>query len=90
MSTVWVPVSVAGIEVPGGGRAVDREGAGLGHALLASLVPTTIAGHGFWAIEEPAARKLQRTQCHKNMAMLGGLLFVALDPPRPRNRRGEE
>ena len=57
-------------------------------ALFASLVPTTIAGHGFWAIEDPAARKLQRTQFHKNMAMLGGLLFVALDPPPPRNRRG--
>ncbi len=48
-------------------------------ALAGSLIPTTIAGHGFWAIEDPATRKLQRVQFHKNMAMLGGLLFAALD-----------
>jgi putative oxidoreductase len=58
-------------------------------ALFASLVPTTIAGHGFWAIEDPVTRKLQRTQFHKNMAMLGGLLFAVLDSPRPRSRRGK-
>jgi putative oxidoreductase len=58
-------------------------------ALLASLVPTTIAGHGFWAIEDLVTRKLQRTQFHKNMAMLGGLLFAVLDSPRPRSRRGK-
>jgi putative oxidoreductase len=52
-------------------------------ALFGSLVPTTIAGHGFWAIADPATRKLQRTQFHKNLAMLGGLLFAALDMPRP-------
>lgn len=48
-------------------------------ALFGSLVPTTIAGHGFWAIEDPTARKLQRVQFHKNMAMLGGLLFAVLE-----------
>lgn len=48
-------------------------------ALVGSLVPTTIAGHGFWAVEDPTARKLQRVQFHKNMAMIGGLLFAALD-----------
>jgi len=53
-------------------------------ALFGSLVPTTIAGHGFWAIDDPATRKLQRTQFHKNMAMLGGLLFAVLDPPSGR------
>lgn len=55
-------------------------------ALFGSLVPTTIAGHGFWTIEDPVTRKLQRTQFHKNMAMLGGLLFAALDTPRTRTR----
>jgi putative oxidoreductase len=48
-------------------------------ALAGTLVPTTMAGHAFWAVEDPAARKLQRVQFHKNMAMLGGLLFAALD-----------
>ena len=48
-------------------------------ALIGSLIPTTIAGHAFWEIEDPAARKLQRTQFQKNMAMLGGLLLAAAD-----------
>lgn len=44
--------------------------------LAASLVPTTVAGHGFWTIEDPAARKMQRVQFQKNLAMLGGLLYA--------------
>lgn len=48
-------------------------------ALAASLVPTTWAGHLYWTIEDPAVRKVQRIQFHKNMAMIGGLLFAALD-----------
>jgi hypothetical protein len=31
--------------------------------------------------EASMARKLQRIQFHKNMAMIGGLLFAALDEP---------
>ncbi len=50
-------------------------------ALAGSLIPTTLAGHAYWVIEDPAARKLQRIQFHKNMAMIGGLLFAALDQP---------
>jgi putative oxidoreductase len=50
-------------------------------ALASSLIPTTLAGHAYWTIEDPAARKLQRIQFHKNMAMIGGLLFAALDQP---------
>ena len=52
-------------------------------ALAGSLVPTTLAGHSYWEIEDPAARKIQRIQFHKNMAMIGGLLFAVLDQPRP-------
>ena len=51
-------------------------------ALAASLVPTTFAGHSYWALEDEATRKVQRIQFHKNMAMIGGLLFAALDEPR--------
>ncbi len=51
-------------------------------ALAGSLVPTTLAGHSYWEIEDPAARKAQRIQFHKNIAMIGGLLFAALDQPR--------
>lgn len=50
-------------------------------ALAGSLIPTTLAGHSYWNLEDPAARKLQRIQFHKNMAMLGGLLLAVLDDP---------
>ena len=53
-------------------------------ALAGSLIPTTLAGHSYWAIEDPAARKIQRIQFHKNLAMIGGLLFAVLDEPSPR------
>ena len=52
--------------------------------LAGSLIPTTLAGHSYWAIEDPAARKIQRIQFHKNLAMIGGLLFAVLDEPSPR------
>ncbi len=59
--------------------------------LAASLVPTTLAGHAYWKIEDPAARKVQRIQFHKNMAMIGGLLFAALDaPPSSRGARRQK
>jgi uncharacterized membrane protein YphA (DoxX/SURF4 family) len=48
-------------------------------ALAGSLIPTTLAGHAYWTVEDPAARKLQRIHFHKNMAMIGGLLFAVLD-----------
>ena len=53
-------------------------------ALAASLVPTTLAGHSYWTIEDPATRKIQRIQFHKNLAMIGGLLFAVLDQPQGR------
>jgi uncharacterized membrane protein YphA (DoxX/SURF4 family) len=43
------------------------------------LVPTTLAAHRFWDLEEPAERSRQRTQFLKNTAIFGGLLVVALD-----------
>jgi putative oxidoreductase len=48
-------------------------------ALAVSMVPTTVAGHPFWQIEDPVKRNQQRTQFLKNTAILGGLLVVALD-----------
>jgi|tagenome__1003787_1003787.scaffolds.fasta_scaffold19147455_1 putative oxidoreductase len=39
-------------------------------ALVASMVPTTLAGRAYWSLEDPAAR------------MIGGLLFAVLDRPR--------
>ncbi|QRY62410.1 DoxX family membrane protein [Gordonia sp. PDNC005] len=50
-----------------------RAAAGL---VLASLVPTTIAGHGFWTYDDPAARAQQKVQFLKNVAMAGGLVTI--------------
>jgi putative oxidoreductase len=50
--------------------------------LVVSLLPTTIAGHAFWTIDDPLERRSQQLQFLKNMAMLGGLLFATIDSPR--------
>ena len=52
--------------------------------LAGSMIPTTLAAHRFWTVEDPEARK-QQIQFHKNMAMIGGLLFAALDRPQARS-----
>jgi uncharacterized membrane protein YphA (DoxX/SURF4 family) len=51
-------------------------------ALAASLVPTSLAGHAYWTIEDPEVRKQHRIHFHKNLALIGGLLFAALDQPK--------
>lgn len=56
-------------------------------ALAGSLIPTTLAGHAYWTIDDPATRKVQRIQFHKNLAMIGGLLFAALDEPQARSQQ---
>ena len=48
-------------------------------ALASSLVPTTLAAHRFWEIQDPAQRSQQRTHFLKNTAIMGGLLITALD-----------
>jgi putative oxidoreductase len=48
-------------------------------ALAASLVPTTYAGHPFWTVDDPEQRRLQRILFLKNVGLLGGLIFAALD-----------
>jgi len=46
--------------------------------LAGSMIPTTLAAHRFWTVEDPGARRQQQVQFHKNMAMIGGLLLAAL------------
>jgi putative oxidoreductase len=49
-------------------------------ALLAgTLVPTTIAGHPFWSMQDKAERRSHEVHFLKNLAMLGGLLLAASD-----------
>jgi putative oxidoreductase len=47
--------------------------------LAGSLVPTTLAGHRYWEIEDPEQRAQQRIHFLKNLSMLGGLLVAAAD-----------
>ncbi|WP_210440403.1 DoxX family membrane protein [Nocardioides xinjiangensis] len=47
--------------------------------LAASLVPTTLAGHAFWAETDPQAKAAQKLQFYKNTSLLGGLLLAAVD-----------
>lgn len=55
--------------------------------LVGSLVPTTLAGHAYWERDDPAARAGQRVQFHKNLAMIGGLLVMALDARQAKRPR---
>jgi putative oxidoreductase len=40
-------------------------------ALAGTLVPTTLAGHPYWRIADPAARRQQRTHFFKNVGLFG-------------------
>jgi putative oxidoreductase len=55
--------------------------------LAVSLVPTTLAGHRFWAEPDPAVRANQRVHFLKNVSMFGGCLIAATAPRRPARAR---
>ena len=57
------------------GRAPRLSAAVLG----ATLVPTTVAGHRFWVIDDPAQRSQQRLHFFKNVSLFGGLVIAAGD-----------
>jgi uncharacterized membrane protein YphA (DoxX/SURF4 family) len=44
--------------------------------LIASLVPTTLAGHRFWEEQDEQARRMQLTQFLKNLGLIGGLVLL--------------
>jgi putative oxidoreductase len=48
-------------------------------ALIASLIPTTYAGHRFWEEVDDEARARQRIHFLKNLGLLGGLILEAAD-----------
>lgn len=94
--TVTAPVAAAlGLpDPPGRARPVERRRGDRRSATrtrsvhptrrvhAASLVPTTVAGHRFWAEADSNRRAAQRTQFLKNAAMLGGLTLVVADGTR--------
>ncbi|WP_329105865.1 DoxX family protein [Micromonospora sp. NBC_01699] len=47
--------------------------------LAGTLVPTTLAGHAYWAEDDPARRRMQRINLLKNLGLFGGLLLAAVD-----------
>jgi uncharacterized membrane protein YphA (DoxX/SURF4 family) len=44
--------------------------------LAGSLVPTTLAGHPYWLVEDPAMRRQQRVHFFKNVGLFGAALLV--------------
>jgi uncharacterized membrane protein YphA (DoxX/SURF4 family) len=46
--------------------------------LAAALVPTTYAGHQFWAQTDQAATRKHLVHFEKNVSLIGGLLTYAL------------
>ena len=48
-------------------------------ALAGTLLPTTVAGHPFWAENDDAEKREQMGHFFKNVSMLGGLVIAALD-----------
>jgi uncharacterized membrane protein YphA (DoxX/SURF4 family) len=78
-TATWVRVNGIVQVVAGAALSVGRFPRLAALALAASLVPTTLAGHRFWAEEDDAGRARQRIQFLKNLSMLGGLLLAADD-----------
>lgn len=49
-------------------------------SLVGMLVPTTLVGHRFWTIEDPQQKGQEQAAFMSNVALMGGLLMVAMDP----------
>jgi putative oxidoreductase len=47
--------------------------------LAASLVPTTLAGHAFWDLDDPRERAIHKSGFFTNMGLLGGLVLAFVD-----------
>jgi uncharacterized membrane protein YphA (DoxX/SURF4 family) len=74
-------VRVNGIaQVTGGLALATGKGRRLGALLLAgSLIPSTIAKHPFWKVQDPDERAQDRNHFLKNVSLLGGVLLAAQD-----------
>lgn len=48
-------------------------------ALIATLLPSTVADHAFWQEKDPAARRAQRALFLRDVSLLGGALLAAVD-----------
>ena len=69
--------SMASPRLLGGVALATGKGRRLGALLLAgSLVPSTIAKHPFWKVQDPEERAQDRTHFLKNVSLLGGVLLA--------------
>lgn len=66
----------------GGGLllAVGYKARGAALAILLFLIPTTLIFHAFWAVD-PDQGKMQMIQFQKNLAIMGGMLYVVFHGP---------
>lgn len=70
----------AGVQVVAGGLlALGVQQRVMALALAGTLVPTTIAGHAFWEMDDEADRAQHKIHLLKNAGLIGGLVFAALD-----------
>jgi len=74
-------VRINGIaQVVGGAALATGKGRRLGALLLAgSLIPSTIAKHPFWTVQDPEERAQDRNHFSKNVSLLGGVLLASQD-----------
>ena len=84
-SDLLVRANGAGMVIAGSAMALGIKPRLAAVALAGMLVPTTLAAHRFWELEEDQGRAMQQTQFMKNAAALGSLLQIATFR---RGRRG--
>lgn len=51
-------------------------------AIFLFIIPTTLIFHAFWAVE-PEQMRMQMIQFQKNLAIMGGMLYVVVNGPGP-------
>ena len=75
-SEFWGPVGAA-TEFVGGAAIILGLGTRYAAALIVIFVIiATAISHRYWEVTEPAARRLQQGQFLKNLAIIGGTLFL--------------
>ncbi len=75
-----VMVNGAVMAVAGAGLALGIKPRFCAATLAAVLVPTTLAGHRFWAETDPAKVIAHRNAFFANLAVFGALLGVVSEP----------
>jgi putative oxidoreductase len=75
-SGFWGPVGAI-CEFVGGAAIILGLGTRYAAALIVIFVViATAISHRYWDFAEPAARRMQQGQFYKNMAIIGGALFL--------------